>query len=70
MGIYSDTSDDIDACDLDCELDLLTYMNKDMILPDTDSCLFFYLTLHCEVAKEMSPCIIWIPNIHDLNMEE
>ena len=25
----------------------------------------FYITLQFELAKAMSPCIIWIPNIHD-----
>ncbi|MBA0812826.1 hypothetical protein Gohar_026760, partial [Gossypium harknessii] len=25
----------------------------------------FYITLQFELAKTMSPCIIWIPNIHD-----
>ena len=30
----------------------------------------FYLKLQFELAKAMSPCIIWIPNIHDLDMKE
>ena len=25
----------------------------------------FYITLQFELAKAMSHCIIWIPNIHD-----
>nr|YP_010931564.1 Ycf2 [Oenothera speciosa]WKN51356.1 Ycf2 [Oenothera speciosa] len=30
----------------------------------------FYITLQFELAKAMSPCIIWIPNIHDLDANE
>nr|YP_009141474.1 hypothetical chloroplast RF21 [Lathyrus tingitanus]AIL56000.1 hypothetical chloroplast RF21 [Lathyrus tingitanus] len=30
----------------------------------------FYLTLQFELVKAMSPCIIWIPNIHDLDRKE
>ncbi|MFQ6622304.1 hypothetical protein Gotur_002479 [Gossypium turneri] len=30
----------------------------------------FYITLQFELAKPMSPCIIWIPNIHDLDVNE
>nr|YP_009141235.1 hypothetical chloroplast RF21 [Lathyrus clymenum]AIL55761.1 hypothetical chloroplast RF21 [Lathyrus clymenum] len=30
----------------------------------------FYLTLQFELVKAMSPCIIWIPNIHDLDRNE
>nr|YP_009571813.1 hypothetical protein RF2 [Rivina humilis]YP_009571830.1 hypothetical protein RF2 [Rivina humilis]QBC69764.1 hypothetical protein RF2 [Rivina humilis]QBC69765.1 hypothetical protein RF2 [Rivina humilis] len=69
-----DTSDDIDASDdidrdLDTELELLTMMNAltmDM-MPEIDQ---FYITLQFELAKAMSPCIIWIPNIHDLDVNE
>ena len=28
------------------------------------------ITLQFELAKAMSPCIIWIPNIHDLDVNE
>nr|YP_009667401.1 ycf2 [Thalassia hemprichii]YP_009667434.1 ycf2 [Thalassia hemprichii]ATP74958.1 ycf2 [Thalassia hemprichii]ATP74991.1 ycf2 [Thalassia hemprichii] len=28
------------------------------------------ITIHLELAKAMSPCIIWIPNIHDLYVKE
>ncbi|MCD9642842.1 hypothetical protein HAX54_029876 [Datura stramonium] len=52
-----DASDDID-CDLDMELELLTRMNGltvDM-MPEIDR---FYITLQFELAKAMSPCIIW-----------
>nr|WIL99602.1 Ycf2 [Damnacanthus giganteus]WIL99617.1 Ycf2 [Damnacanthus giganteus] len=70
--INIDDSDDIDASDdidrdLDTELELLTLMNAltmDM-MPDR-----FYITLQFELAKAMSPCIIWIPNIHDLDVNE
>nr|YP_010249895.1 hypothetical protein RF2 [Strobilanthes biocullata]QTT78337.1 hypothetical protein RF2 [Strobilanthes biocullata] len=63
-----DASDDIDL-DLDTELELLTTMNAltmDM-MPKIDR---FYITLEFELAKAMSPCIIWIPNIHDLDVNE
>nr|YP_010994058.1 hypothetical protein Ycf2 [Vuralia turcica]YP_010994075.1 hypothetical protein Ycf2 [Vuralia turcica]WOZ11503.1 hypothetical protein Ycf2 [Vuralia turcica]WOZ11520.1 hypothetical protein Ycf2 [Vuralia turcica] len=64
----SDDSDDIDR-DLDTELELLTMMNAltmDM-MPEIDR---FYIPLQFELAKAMSPCIIWIPNIHDLDVNE
>nr|ATL61715.1 Ycf2 [Morinda citrifolia] len=72
--INIDDSDDIDASDdidrdLDTELELLTLMNAltmDM-MPEIDR---FYITLQFELAKAMSPCIIWIPNIHDLDVNE
>ncbi|KAF3669724.1 Protein Ycf2 [Capsicum annuum] len=63
-----DASDDIDH-DLDTELELLTRMNGltvDM-MPKIDR---FYITLQFELAKAMSPCIIWILNIHDLDVNE
>nr|WCR63274.1 hypothetical chloroplast RF21 [Trigonella foenum-graecum] len=37
------------------------------IVPEIDR---FFLMLQFELAKAMSPCIIWIPNIHDLDMKE
>nr|YP_010420656.1 hypothetical protein RF2 [Urera baccifera]YP_010420673.1 hypothetical protein RF2 [Urera baccifera]USG98333.1 hypothetical protein RF2 [Urera sp. W144]USG54376.1 hypothetical protein RF2 [Urera baccifera]USG54393.1 hypothetical protein RF2 [Urera baccifera]USG98163.1 hypothetical protein RF2 [Urera baccifera]USG98181.1 hypothetical protein RF2 [Urera baccifera] len=61
-------SDDINR-DLDTKLELLTMMNAltmDM-MPEIDR---FYITLQFELAKAMSPCIIWIPNIHDLDVNE
>nr|YP_009699514.1 Ycf2 [Hydrangea heteromalla]YP_009699531.1 Ycf2 [Hydrangea heteromalla]AUF33439.1 Ycf2 [Hydrangea heteromalla]AUF33440.1 Ycf2 [Hydrangea heteromalla]QEJ87379.1 Ycf2 [Hydrangea heteromalla]QEJ87380.1 Ycf2 [Hydrangea heteromalla] len=63
-----DDSDDIDR-DLDTELELLTMMNALTmdIMPEIDR---FYITLQFELAKAMSPCIIWIPNIHDLDVNE
>nr|YP_010507680.1 Ycf2 [Talinum fruticosum]YP_010507698.1 Ycf2 [Talinum fruticosum]UXG55637.1 Ycf2 [Talinum fruticosum]UXG55655.1 Ycf2 [Talinum fruticosum] len=69
-GFLIDASDDIDR-DLDTELELLTMMNAltmDMdMMPEIDP---FYITLQFELAKAMSPCIIWIPNIHDLDVNE
>ncbi|KAK8949581.1 Protein ycf2 [Platanthera zijinensis] len=57
--IYIDGSDD----DLDIDTELLTmYM-----MPKIDR---FDITLQFELAKAMSPCIIWIPNIHDLHVNE
>nr|USZ79669.1 hypothetical chloroplast RF21 [Nyctocalos pinnatum]USZ79689.1 hypothetical chloroplast RF21 [Nyctocalos pinnatum] len=66
---YIDTSDDIDASDdndrdLDAELEWLTYIDK---IPELDP---GYITLQFELAKVMAPCIIWIPNIHDLNRND
>ncbi|PHT73030.1 hypothetical protein T459_23815 [Capsicum annuum] len=63
-----DASEDID-CELDTELELLTRMNGltvDM-MPEIDR---FYITLQFKLVKEMYPCIIWIPNIHDLDVNE
>ncbi|GJR86597.1 hypothetical chloroplast RF21 [Tanacetum coccineum] len=70
-GVFN-SSDDIDASDdiLDMELELLTSMNAltmDMMPEDEDQ---LYITLQFELAKAMSPCIIWIPNIHDLDVNE
>nr|QFQ51867.1 hypothetical chloroplast RF21 [Sedum plumbizincicola]QFQ51884.1 hypothetical chloroplast RF21 [Sedum plumbizincicola] len=65
-NIDIDASDDID---LDLDTELLTLMNAltmDM-MPEIDR---FSITLQFELAKAMSPCIIWIPNIHDLDVNE
>nr|YP_011014262.1 Ycf2 protein [Arenaria przewalskii]YP_011014280.1 Ycf2 protein [Arenaria przewalskii]WQA10668.1 Ycf2 protein [Arenaria przewalskii]WQA10686.1 Ycf2 protein [Arenaria przewalskii] len=63
-------SDDIDY-DLDRELELLTMMNElttDLdIVPQINP---FSIILQFELAKVMSPCIIWIPDIHDLGVKE
>ncbi|KAF3658451.1 hypothetical protein FXO38_09210 [Capsicum annuum] len=61
-------NDDIDR-DLDTELELLTGMNGltvDVMLEINQ----FYITLQFELGKAMSPCIIQIPNIHDLDVNE
>nr|YP_009767463.1 Ycf2 [Hedysarum semenovii]QIS98081.1 Ycf2 [Hedysarum semenovii]UWV18546.1 Ycf2 [Hedysarum semenovii] len=64
---YNDT-DDFNR-DLDKELKFLAMkgvLPRD-IMPEIDR---FFITLQFELAKAMSPCIIWIPNIHDLDMNE
>ncbi|KAI9090238.1 hypothetical protein K1719_028784 [Acacia pycnantha] len=68
-----DDSDDIDR-DLDTELELLTMdmmetMDMMDMIPEKDR-FSIYLTLQFELAKAMSPSIIWIPNIHDLDVNE
>nr|YP_010581033.1 hypothetical protein RF2 [Sarracenia alata]YP_010581047.1 hypothetical protein RF2 [Sarracenia alata]UZT27352.1 hypothetical protein RF2 [Sarracenia alata]UZT27363.1 hypothetical protein RF2 [Sarracenia alata] len=63
-----DDSDDIDR-DLDTELELLTMMNA-LTMDMMSGIDRFYITLQFELAKAMSPCIIWIPNIHDLDVNE
>lgn len=65
----SDDIDDSDDRDFDTELELLTMMNALTMgmMPEIDR---FYITLQFELAKAMSPCIIWIPNIHDLDVNE
>jgi hypothetical protein len=57
-----DDSDDID--DLDTQLLTMTTM---YMRPKIDR---FDIPLQFELAKAMSPCIIWIPNIHDLYVNE
>nr|YP_010361791.1 hypothetical chloroplast RF2 [Dioscorea brevipetiolata]YP_010361810.1 hypothetical chloroplast RF2 [Dioscorea brevipetiolata]UNQ87351.1 hypothetical chloroplast RF2 [Dioscorea brevipetiolata]UNQ87370.1 hypothetical chloroplast RF2 [Dioscorea brevipetiolata] len=61
-----DESDDIDD-DLDTELLTMTNVLTMYMTPKIDQ---FDITLQFELAKAMSPCIIWIPNIHDLYMNE
>ncbi|KAL8198037.1 hypothetical protein R6Q57_029791 [Mikania cordata] len=67
-----DASEDIDASDdiLDMELELLSSMNALTMntMPEFEDRL--YITLQFELAKAMSPCIIWMPNIHDLDVIE
>nr|YP_010173238.1 hypothetical chloroplast RF2 [Medicago secundiflora]QSJ48419.1 hypothetical chloroplast RF2 [Medicago secundiflora] len=43
---------------------------EDPIREDMEKLDRFFLTLQFELAKAMSPCIIWIPNIHDLDGDE
>nr|YP_009863963.1 Ycf2 [Corsia dispar]QKE31450.1 Ycf2 [Corsia dispar] len=65
--INIDDSYDID--DLDTEL--LTMTNAlTMYMYMTPKIDPFYISLQFELAKAMSPCIIWIPNIHDLYVNE
>ncbi|KAL8196497.1 hypothetical protein R6Q57_024792 [Mikania cordata] len=58
-----DASDDINASDdiLEMELELLNNMNALTVnmMPEDEHRL--YITLQFELAKAMSPCIIWIP---------
>nr|YP_010565550.1 hypothetical chloroplast RF21 [Yoania prainii]UZA66662.1 hypothetical chloroplast RF21 [Yoania prainii] len=55
----------------DSDDDLDFYINKDILnmymMKKIDQ---FDITLQFELAKAMSPCIIWIPNIHDLHVNE
>nr|YP_009546779.1 hypothetical chloroplast RF 21 [Anigozanthos flavidus]AYP35519.1 hypothetical chloroplast RF 21 [Anigozanthos flavidus] len=62
-----DDSDDIDIDDLDTELLTMTNVLTMYMTPKIDR---FDITLQFELAKAMSPCIIWIPNIHDLYVTE
>ncbi|KAL6558391.1 hypothetical protein OROMI_018741 [Orobanche minor] len=55
---------DIDCDFVDTELELIT---KDLMCKELD---LFDITFQLPVAKAMSPCIIWIPNIHDLTVNE
>nr|YP_010565500.1 hypothetical chloroplast RF21 [Yoania squamipes]UZA66562.1 hypothetical chloroplast RF21 [Yoania squamipes] len=52
----------------DSDDDLDIYIDKDMYM--TKKIDQFDITLQFELAKAMSPCIIWIPNIHDLHVNE
>nr|KJB71417.1 hypothetical protein B456_011G122200 [Gossypium raimondii] len=67
----SDIIDDSDAIDrdLDTELELLTMMNA-LTMEMRSEIDRFNITLQFELAKAISPCIIWIPNIHDLDVNE
>nr|YP_009758329.1 hypothetical chloroplast RF21 [Vavilovia formosa]QIN90136.1 hypothetical chloroplast RF21 [Vavilovia formosa] len=65
-----DNSDDFDR-KLDSRLNFLSMEDplSTTIIPKEDLHRF-YLTLQFELVKAMSPCIIWIPNIHDLDRNE
>nr|YP_009582471.1 Ycf2 [Zantedeschia hybrid cultivar]YP_009582495.1 Ycf2 [Zantedeschia hybrid cultivar]QJF46718.1 hypothetical protein Ycf2 [Zantedeschia rehmannii]QBK84093.1 Ycf2 [Zantedeschia hybrid cultivar]QBK84117.1 Ycf2 [Zantedeschia hybrid cultivar]QJF46744.1 hypothetical protein Ycf2 [Zantedeschia rehmannii] len=65
--IFYDDSDNIDDDEVQSLLDALKLEGK--------SCLKIHLFIFCfslqfELAKAISPCIIWIPDIHDLYMDE
>nr|AVM84624.1 hypothetical chloroplast RF21 [Sampaiella trichoclada]AVM84625.1 hypothetical chloroplast RF21 [Sampaiella trichoclada] len=70
---YINASDDIDAGDdvdpelVGVELEMADHDIDMSSEPELDPCS---VSLQFEVVKVMSPCIIWIPNIHDLNMNE
>nr|VVW60161.1 unnamed protein product [Nymphaea colorata] len=59
--------DDRDDDDLDTELLTMPNVLTMYMTPKIDQ---FEITLPLELAKAMSPCIIWIPNIHDLYVNE
>nr|YP_010389642.1 hypothetical chloroplast RF21 [Chesneya acaulis]UPT34344.1 hypothetical chloroplast RF21 [Chesneya acaulis] len=68
---YRSDSDDCDDFDrnLDSKLEFIT--TRDVISPDLIPFIDrICLTLQFEAAKAISPCIMWIPNIHDLDMNE
>nr|YP_006665824.1 hypothetical chloroplast RF21 [Elodea canadensis]YP_006665841.1 hypothetical chloroplast RF21 [Elodea canadensis]AEY84697.1 hypothetical chloroplast RF21 [Elodea canadensis]AEY84714.1 hypothetical chloroplast RF21 [Elodea canadensis] len=67
--IHIDDSKDIHIDDdLDTELLTMTNMLPAIYrMPKIDP---FDITLQFELAKAMSPCIIWVPNIHDLYVNE
>nr|YP_008999896.1 hypothetical chloroplast RF21 [Petrosavia stellaris]AGY95348.1 hypothetical chloroplast RF21 [Petrosavia stellaris] len=64
--IHIDDSDDIDD-DLDTELLTMANVLTMYMTPKIDR---FDITPQFELAKAMSPCIIWIPNIHDLYVND
>nr|YP_009895533.1 Ycf2 [Diptychocarpus strictus]YP_009895552.1 Ycf2 [Diptychocarpus strictus]QKK41993.1 Ycf2 [Diptychocarpus strictus]QKK42012.1 Ycf2 [Diptychocarpus strictus] len=70
IDIGDDDSDDIDdSIDLDRELPRIT---SDLIMDENLHYipLDFYSTIQFELAKALSPCIIWIPNIHELEGDD
>nr|YP_010734932.1 Ycf2 [Amorphophallus coaetaneus]WEI30181.1 Ycf2 [Amorphophallus coaetaneus] len=64
--------DDSDNIDNDLETELLTMTNVLTIYMTymTSKIDRFDIIPQFELAKAMSPCIIWIPNIHDLYVNE
>nr|YP_009145304.1 ycf2 [Trillium decumbens]YP_009145321.1 ycf2 [Trillium decumbens]AKK32184.1 ycf2 [Trillium decumbens]AKK32201.1 ycf2 [Trillium decumbens] len=64
--INIDDSDDNDP-DIDTELLTMTSVLTTCMTPDIER---FDIALQFELAKAMSPCILWIPNIHDLYVNE
>ncbi|CAN0875436.1 Protein Ycf2 [Linum grandiflorum] len=62
-----DVREDIDEdIDVHTEWETRNSMNVYMI-PELEK---IYIALQFEFAKAMSPCIIWIPNIHELDAKE
>nr|AVM82678.1 hypothetical chloroplast RF21 [Podranea ricasoliana]AVM82679.1 hypothetical chloroplast RF21 [Podranea ricasoliana] len=61
-------SDDIHAIDAELEMlnDMAMIRKKDKEKEIERS----YINFQFALAKAMSPCIIWIPNIHDLDVDE
>nr|YP_009673707.1 Ycf2 protein [Cuscuta mexicana]YP_009673755.1 Ycf2 protein [Cuscuta mexicana]QDF46416.1 Ycf2 protein [Cuscuta mexicana]QDF46417.1 Ycf2 protein [Cuscuta mexicana] len=66
----SDSIDDEIGRDLATELDLLTWNALTTDSEMTAQIDQLSITLQFELARAMSPCIIWIPNIHDLDVNE
>nr|YP_010290906.1 hypothetical protein RF2 [Gahnia tristis]YP_010290929.1 hypothetical protein RF2 [Gahnia tristis]ULQ66064.1 hypothetical protein RF2 [Gahnia tristis]ULQ66087.1 hypothetical protein RF2 [Gahnia tristis] len=63
--------DDFGLDDIDDNLDLdkkLFNMTRDELTSNDP--LFFDMTVQFDLAKTMSPCIIWIPNVHGLDRNE
>nr|YP_010158649.1 Ycf2 protein [Campanula zangezura]QRG30855.1 Ycf2 protein [Campanula zangezura] len=51
----------------------LEQISMDDQTDDMDTVLYvhkFYMSLQIELAKAMSPCLIWIPNIHELDFSD
>nr|WRH31715.1 Ycf2 [Pereskia aculeata]WRH31730.1 Ycf2 [Pereskia aculeata] len=73
----SESDDELDdSYDSDVDVEIgLRFLAVDQ---DEDGIIFemtkeadpFYILLQFELVKVMSPCIIWIPNIHDLDVNE
>nr|WDS80565.1 Ycf2 protein [Lantana camara]WDS80566.1 hypothetical chloroplast RF21 [Lantana camara] len=54
---------ELEPSEMDAEI--LHLMHMGMEMPDRD----IFITLQLHLAKVMSPCIIWIPNIHHMDMK-
>nr|YP_010760057.1 Ycf2 protein [Cuscuta corymbosa var. stylosa]WEY29933.1 Ycf2 protein [Cuscuta corymbosa var. stylosa] len=66
----SESIDDEIGRDLATELDLLTWNALTMDSEMKAQIDRLSIILQFELARAMSPCIIWIPNIHDLDVNE
>nr|YP_011033898.1 hypothetical protein RF1 [Gueldenstaedtia verna]WRI15699.1 hypothetical protein RF1 [Gueldenstaedtia verna] len=62
----NDPSDDLNRYFED-NLTLQDLVMSRELIPEIDP---FLINLQLELAKVLSPCIIWVPNIHDLDMNE
>ncbi|KAK9113285.1 hypothetical protein Scep_020804 [Stephania cephalantha] len=69
-GYLIDDIDFDDSDDDDLDTELLTMTNAITMYNMTPKIDRFDITLQFELAKAMSPCIIWITNIHDLSVNE
>nr|QKI32468.1 hypothetical protein RF2 [Circaeaster agrestis]QKI32469.1 hypothetical protein RF2 [Circaeaster agrestis]QKI32553.1 hypothetical protein RF2 [Circaeaster agrestis]QKI32554.1 hypothetical protein RF2 [Circaeaster agrestis]QKI32638.1 hypothetical protein RF2 [Circaeaster agrestis] len=70
MNEIGDNDDSDDYFDLDTELRTMTHeITTDALCPSTIP-IRFDITLQFELVKAMSPSIIWMPNIHDLYVNE